>query len=173
MPPRDPQAIQADFPVLVADLIDQLRLVGTVGLLNFVPTIQPTFIVGSRGLQVVSEEVAYNSAEIVSGRLDNPADGTVIADTGVLSAGIHDFKVYMSAAISAGGVCGLTPQWRNAANAANLADWHLACDTGFAVQETEEFSLNVAVNERLRILISGTSTGRFAATIFHKARPIP
>jgi len=173
MPPRDPQAIQADFPVLVADLIDQLRLVGTVGLLNFIPTIQPTFIVGSRGLEVVAEEVAYLSSEIVSGTLDNPANGTVIADSGVLSAGIHDFKLYLSIAVSAGGICGLEPEWRNAANNANLASWTMAADSALAAQQTMEFSLNMAVSERLRVLVQGTNTGRFAAVIFHKARPLP
>lgn len=174
MPPRDPSQVQADFPQLVADLIDQLQLTGSVGILDFQPTILPTFIVGSRGLTVVSEEVVYTSAQVFEGSAGNPAANAVIADTTGLPAGDYDVLCWIGAGIVTVAEETMSLQLRDAANAVTLAEWFVPMADANTSFGGFKFSIALALNERLRILNSaGAVVGRVAGTIMARRRLTP
>ncbi len=174
MPPRDPRDIQADFPVLVADLIDRLQLVGTVGLLNFIPAIQPTFIVGSRGLRVTSEPPVYAQSEIVSATASNPIIAAVITNTAALPAGDYDVKCFLSALAATGGTV-QELQLRNAADSATLATWRMtsiAPTNGIA--QNFEFAVVVGDLQFFRVVnVTAITAGQVAATIMTHIRTVP
>lgn len=174
MPPRDPSKTQLDNPVLVAAMIDELQILGAIGLLDFLPEVRPTFIVGSRGLSIVAEAPVYAPAEIFSGDDLDPAANTVNVDTGQLPAGDYDINVQWNFNITASvGTGAVVLQHRNAANAATLSDWPLS-DNG-AGQGSIQFliSLLLAEDERLRIINNNALTGRVQSTIAIKIRPTP
>lgn len=175
MPARDPQAVQLDFPLLVADLISELRLIGGVGLLNFLPEVRPTYIVGSRAgaLTVTAAPVIYLPAEIATGRTTNPAANAVIVDTGQLAAGDFDVKAFMTAVGATMTRELIELQHRNAANSATINAWQMGMVGGATVHMEVDFSLTIATNERLRVLIGQTLTGICGGTIMFKLRPVP
>jgi len=153
MPERDPSKPQLNFPELVRDLIADLNIIGQVGLLDFVPAVNPVFIVGSRGLTITSQPPVFASAEIFSGRTVQPGALAVIADTGQVLAGTFDIICYMMfAACTVVGSMQL--QHRNAANSATLAAWDFGLhDSRGSYNPTPlVFSLDFAVNERLRFI---------------------
>lgn len=122
MPPRDPNTTQLDNPALVRDLIEQLQILGTIGLLDFVPAVNPVFIVGSRGLAINVERPAYGSANITSAEASLAAASAVVGDTGPLPAGTYDIWANCeTAANAAADGHQMALQHRNAANAATLA----------------------------------------------------
>jgi len=179
MSPRDPSKIQLDFPVLTADLIAQLNLIGTVGLLNFADTVVPTFSVGSRGVSALSEPPTFQSAEIFSGTANNPAAGTVIADTGQLAAGTFDILLHMTLAgrMNVAGDLFII-EHRNAANAATLATLLQIVSVGGAVNFVQDAAMplvgyTIATNERIRAINPGLMLGALAAEIFAHIRPTP
>ncbi len=173
MPPRDPSVTQLDNPELVADLIGQLSVIGTIGLLDFIPAVAPVFIVGSRGLTIESQPVVYAPAEIFDAAALNPAAATVIVDTGQLPAGDYDVNVHMDLAITVGVVQALVLIHRDAADAANLTVWRLhyigPVQRGFDMN----IALRIATNERLIIRNETVLTGRAGGTIAIKRRVTP
>lgn len=177
MPPRDPSKIQLDFPQLTADVIDQLNLVGTVGLLDFAPTVLPVFIIGDRDLSVDASPPVYTSAQIFTGSVFNPAAASVMATTGPLPAGTYD--VFGQIGFTGGSVAAgqVQMQHRNAADAVNLAIMaELALDGGtgrVAVARMSPIGYVIAENERIRVQISTLGAGKFWAQIFAAIRPIP
>ena len=183
MPPRDANRLQLDFPDLAADIIRELRIQGTVGLPDFNDSVQPVYIVSSRGgaLDVTAEPNIFASAEIFSDETVTPAVNGVLADTGQLAAGVFDVKVVMSwaAFTGPGAVTGRFEfQHRNAANAANLSEVPIAwiTDTGF--RDTQfvswTFATVVATNERFRIQnFTGIASARVGTTIMAARRAEP
>lgn len=173
MPPRDPTKVQLDFPLLNADLIRTLRLVGTIGLLDFIPAVQPTFIVGSRGLSITQEKPLYTSSEIFDGQLNNPAANAIVVDTGQVLAGDYDIQCWMAIAHLTGVSNIMEFEHRNAANSANLTRWFIIA--GVANSETfhAEFALTLAENERLRVRSATGTTQSVGATIALKRRLTP
>ena len=184
MPPRDATRLQLDFPDLAADIIRELRIQGTVGLLDFNDSVQPVYIVSSRGgaLDVTAEPNIFGSAEIFSstdaGAL---AANLILADTGQLPAGTYDVKAIVSwvtNAAPAGATGTFDFQHRNAANAANLSNVPLAWETelgdNIASSDTFTFATVLALDERLRfqLLIAGFN-GRVGTTIMAARRPAP
>jgi len=173
MPPRDPVKIQLDFPLLTADLISDLRLTGTIGVLDFAPVVLPVYIVGDRDLTVDAVGVQWLPGEIVDGIANNPAASAILVDTGALAQGIFDIQVSMSGAITVGGGRALILEHRNAANAATLNNWSmLLANTGVSMF-SEQFAMTIALNERLRVIVEAGMTGEVTATIMFKARPAP
>lgn len=151
MPVRDPNKTQLDFPLLVADLIQQLRLTGALGVLDFEPTVLPVFIIGDRGLDVNIQEIVWLPAENFAVTVVNPASGAILIDTGALPAGDYDVISGWTAS-SMQTTMDLQMQHRNAANAATLAFWpgnqNQAGPTG--PDGIRRFALRLALNERLR-----------------------
>lgn len=172
MPPRDPGKVQLDFPLLTADLIAQLRLTGTIGLMDFDPTVRPVFIVGDRDLEVEAVAPVVTPAQITNGAANNPAANQVIVDTGQLPAGNYDILLLMSARFS---LLGGETIWehRDAANAVTLSAWAIETGTDFALSQSLTFSMSIVEDERLRMISGQAGTGRISGTVHHRIRPAP
>ena len=177
MPPRDPTKVQLDFPILVAELIDQLQLLGSVGLLDFNPSVQPVFLIGSRGIVFSSQTPEYGSSEVFSARLNNPLGGTVVVDTGPLTGGTYDIVAEMI--LEGNGTIGqFWPfEHRNAANTATLATLlSLPVTNIVRIRNTRLPMIGYVIgdNERLRMVAAPTSADiMFSGTIFATLRPTP
>lgn len=165
MSPRDPRLTQSDAPQLVADLIRELQLIGApVGLLDFASSIQPVFILGSRGLTVVAEAPVYNDGEVISFRTIGVAANEVLIDTGALAAGVFDIKSSVTFENGGAGLNSIVQlEHRNAANTATLSTWRTAIGAsseGNLVGTGKfDFSFRVIENERFRIVNSALDAG--------------
>lgn len=173
MPPRDPTLVQADFPQLTADLIRELQLVGTIGLMTFIPSIQPTFIVGSRGLTITNEPPPYLSSEIFDAEVVDPGSNVVIVDTGELDAGNFDIILSWEMTQTAAGAEAASMQLRNAANSATLASWFLHPVLDSSVRRIITFGLNILQDQRIRLFNGSIMTGNVSGTIMAKRRVVP
>jgi len=176
MPPRDPSAIQLDFPLLNADLLADLRLIGSLGLLNFLPEVRPTYIIGSRAgaLTVTASPIIYLASEIFDGRASNPAANSVVVDTGALAAGDYDVIFLLTLTNSVMAQEFIQLEHRDAANAVSLTRWPMAGRDGvLSASLTMTFTMTLALNERFRITNGTAITGRVGGTIMAKLRPTP
>ncbi len=173
MPPRDPNKVQLDFPLLTADLIAQLSLTGALGVLDFSPTVVPVFLVGSRGLVVTSTPIEYLQSEIFDGALSDWAANAILLDTGPLAAGTYDIRLWMTIAQTAGANTIGSLEHRDAANAVSLSSWHITNNNGTANAADGEFATNVNLNERFRIRGQVATTGRMGGTLAIKRRVVP
>ncbi len=177
MAQRDADKVQLDFPQLTADVIAALRLTGTLGLFDFSDVVIPTISVGNvRPQTFVANPVTYESGEIFSAYTANPAINTVLVDTGALGAGVYDC-IFGFSYEQINVTMNLEFQWRNAANAANLAAWPNAISN---ITQTGQsmpigpFSLNIGLNERIRVItLLGATTGQISAYMMVALRPTP
>jgi len=179
MAPRDPTRPQLDFPDLTAELITALRLTGQVGLLDFLDGVRPTFLIGIReGVGLTLTTPAFASAGVASDFTQAPAVNAILADTGPLPAGTYDIQVGCSVTNSAGAT-ELQFQHRDAANAANLATWHLIGRTDvnpLAQSMPFNFGYVIGANERLRfqtLVTVGSVQSRFHTYVMTQIRPTP
>lgn len=142
-----PQVIDEQF---VADLIRDLQVVGTLGVLNVSDGIVPVYLLGQRtAFQFEAQDPFYAAGEVFSaGEQTNPAANFVLADTVALPVGTYD----LIATIGQGGNNGLVFrfQHRNAANAADINTWMVAMPP----EDTKRyrFALTIAASERFRVL---------------------
>jgi len=179
MPPRDPNRLQLDFPALVADLIDQLKLTGTVGVLEFTPSVQPVYLVGDRGLSIAAEPPVLESSEIIFNGATNPAAGLPMSDTGQLAAGTYDISASVSFIGSLASVAngGFHLLHRNAADTATLATMLSVVPSTSTINGLGQYPVRghvVALNERFRwITPADVFTGRVETVIAAAARPVP
>lgn len=181
MPPRDPGKSQLDFPLLLADLIRELKLLGApIGLLDFVPSVQPVYIVSARGgaLDVTAAPPIWTSSEIFDGSAASPAAATVIVDTGQLEAGDFDITATVSNVGQNGVSSGeIQLQLRDAANAATIAVPITLPTTQLNVFGSITLpiaGIQIAENERLRIQVITTAmTGMVSGVIMAKRRVTP
>jgi len=177
LPPRDPSKIQLDFPQLIADVIADLNLVGTVGLLDFAPTVLPVYIIGDRDLTVDSVPVAFRSAEIFSGFNAAAGIAAVIADTGALPAGTYDIFAKINLAGSTAAVAHAEVQHRNAANAATLAVLADVPTTSTVTSGNASILHSgyvLAGSERIRIqMLVAALSGGITGVIGARLRPVP
>ena len=114
---RDASRVQLDFPELVADIIRQLSLTGTLGLLEFSDQVTPVYIVAQRAgaLAFTAEQPLFGSAEITFASAVNPLANAILGDTGALAAGDYDIFASIGLvgnAVTVSGRCVL--QHRNA-----------------------------------------------------------
>lgn len=156
MSPRDPSVTQSDAPQLLADLIRELQLVGRpIGLLDFSDSIQPVFIIGSRGLTVVSEQPVYTDGEQLNFKQVGVAINEVLLDTGPLAAGVFDIIASISQQ-NATNLVGNTLDLRhmNAANTVILSQWRTQvgaqAESNALTRAEIEFSFQVAQDERFQ-----------------------
>jgi len=177
--PREPIRPQLDFPELTADLIEQLNLKGQVGLLDFIDSVQPSFIIGIReGIGFTFTAPTFTSAGVFSDFSFAPAVNTVLADTGPLPAGNYDVKAgwsWSNQTASAG--CDM--QHRNAANAANLAEWPHNLQGDASVTNASfpiTFGYTLALNERIRFQVTSanfSAASRVNTWIMVQRRAVP
>jgi len=157
MAERDPSKPQLDFPQLVADIIEQLNLTGQIGLLDFLPTVQPVYLAAARsGVTLGSfDNPTFTSATIFSARTASPVAATTFVDTGQLAAGTYELMAMAEGALHTGGADSwVMLQHRNAANNANLAEI-LGMPAEQNVRQRQGVNLpliryEIALNERLR-----------------------
>ncbi len=181
MAERNAERIQLDFPQLVADVIRQLNLTGTVGLLEFSDQVTPVYIVAQRAgaLDIVTAPVTFESAEVFNGQAWSAAANTVLADTGAMAAGTYDLQLQLSCTASTAAAA--TPfviEHRNAANAVTLAvllSQAIIVTQGAAHSvQTGIFGYVIALNERIRILTPNQLvSGGLSGQIFAALRPTP
>lgn len=182
MAERNASKVQLDFPELIADLIDQLRLGGQVGLLDFLDSVQPTYIVAARegALRLTVEQPLWTSAQIFTDQTNSPAVNAVLATTGQLPAGDYDVKAICTwaniAAAAVGPVFDL--QHRNAADAATLASIPFASVTGAVNTPTGviviDYATTLALDERLRWqLLKAIPPGETSTVIMARRRTTP
>ena len=179
MAPRDPTLPQLDFPQLTADIIRQLRLTGQVGLLNFLDSIRPVYIVAQRegALSITVTPPIFTSADITDATANNPAVNAITGDTGPLPAGNYDVfaSITQSGTLILNGTVQL--QHRDAANAVTLAVLiNIAIDgAGFGHQDDlAPIVYTLALNERLRVQnLGGAIVGVISTVIAAKIRPTP
>ncbi len=180
MPSRDPSKVQLDFPLLVADIINDLSLLGTVGLLDFLDAVRPVYIVAARegALTVTATPPTFSSADVFAGRVQNPAANAVIADTGPLPAGVYDLQASLS--VIGGNVAAVTYdlQHRDAANTSTLATLlQFFFDGGarlFVKSTLPLIGYTIGLNERIRAQNStNVGFGGYMAEIFATIRSTP
>lgn len=177
MPPRNPSGVQLDFPALVADVIRDLRLQGTVGLLDFDTAVQPIYIVGARpgGAIFQQQPIIFDGPSIHAASAQNPAVNSVILDTGQLTAGVFD--VFCSISFDGGATLDGTfdLQHRDAANAVTLAtpfSMAFSQTNNAHTGATPIFALTLTNNDRLRVqTLVNAAQGRCAANIWAQRRP--
>ena len=173
---RDASKVQLDFPQLTADLISVLRLTGTLGLLGLSDVVVPVVNVANiRPTDVTIAPVDYDSAEIFNGDVIGPGANAVILDSGARAAGIYD--VFMGCSMLSSAITSsLRFEWRNAANAANLAVWPTIISGAAVVANSlpiGPFGVNLGLNERIRLLSLTANAGRVAGWLMMALRPTP
>lgn len=178
MAERNANFVQTDFPELVADIIRQLRLTGTVGLLGFSDQIVPVYIAAQRegALAIELSPVVYTSPTIFSGTASSPAAGTVIVDTGQLPVGDYDVFANLNHAGASTSDSNIALEHRNAGNSATLANLLLGAITGGAQPLTmtlQNMGYRLALDERLRIIVGGLFAGPVSGVIGAIRRPTP
>ncbi len=149
VPVFDIGRITGATPTVVTTLADTQGVrVGTIGAINYLPV----------------EGTRFDDGDVTnSGRTTNPMAGDVIVDSGAFpNSGTHRVDAWMAndAALSLFEV-----QWRNAANSATLATWGIIIGTGQATFNWGPFILNMALNERIRIVSVAAITGNTNATV--------
>ena len=100
-------------------------------------------------------------AWISSGRLVNPAIDAVLLDTVALAAGTRTPHAIVTSTVSAQ----FELQWRDAANAATLRSQMLSVVALDTVEVTFNQPIQMALNERLRILAVGTIVGTVSVSM--------
>lgn len=176
---RDASQVQLDFPELVADIIGQLNLTGTVGVLGFSDQVTPVYIVAQRAgaLAITLTPPLFASAAIFSGSAANPVANTILADTGPLPAG--DYDIFASMVVRASAVANsfMVLQHRDAGAGATLAELLLLPLDGTVVAAEvvlQSMLYTLALNESLRVLTStNTIAGVVACVIGAVIRPTP
>lgn len=179
MPPRNPQKIQLDFPQLTADVIRQLLLTGApVGLLDFLPSVQPVYVVAERNPLTVTP-IIFSSGAFFTNSTLSPAANAVLADTGPLTAGTYDVFANGNFAGLQGGLAHLQLQHRDAADAATLATLLTigisASPHLFQHGDLPLTGITIAANERLRWqwVSAGAGNGNAGTTIAAQIRAVP
>ncbi len=137
-------------PTVITTLVDAQGVrVGTIGAVNYLPV----------------EATRFDDTDVTnSGVVVNPAAAQVIVDSGAFpNSGNHRVDVWMAS----NGALGLFEiQWRNAANAATLATWGFILGTaGESTFNWGPFILNMALNERIRIVTVAAIVGSVNATV--------
>jgi len=170
MAERDASKVQLDFPELTADLIRQLRLTGTVGLLELLDQVRPVYIVAQRegALSITVAPPIFNSSAIFTGAVTDPLANTNIFDTGPLPAGDYDIFAGMGADGTVVVPTSLQIEHRNAADAANLAILLQLPMTasGFDRRaELQAMRYSINLNERFRFRVPQNFIGRVNGTM--------
>ncbi len=155
-------------------LTEQVVPIFDIGqLVGAAPTVVTT-TVGTQGIRIgtagtaalVVAQPPLEDANVTDGGFSvNPGAAAVLVDTGALGAGDRTFDAYMNGSA----LYDLIIEWRNAANTANIATWSLLVG-GVGVGNNVHWgphNLNLANNERLRILTGGAVVGTVSSVMHH------
>lgn len=138
-----PQSLDDDA---VVDIIRDLQVAGTLGVLNVSDGIVPVYLLGQRTAFAFEVQTpSFDAAEWFSvGELTNPGS-TVLADTGQLVAGTYDVQIIVES--SAAG--SMRFEHRNAANAADVNAQFISTNVGGG--SVWSLALTALANERFRV----------------------
>lgn len=174
LPPGTPEV---DDPILLADLIRILSIKGALGKMRVADIVLPIVSLGDVVQPTVEvRQAAFRSTDIFGGAgVVAPAVNTILADTGPLPAGVYDVALYASSNDSGSAAARTRVEHRDAANAANLAQWDLQTasqDQTAIWSPWITFGYELALNERLRMLnvLVGQANKVHIATIFARLR---
>ncbi len=128
-----------------------------------------TTLAGSQGVRVgtvnrttalLNAPIETNDADVTdSGVVVNPGAATVLADTGALTLNNFLVEVHFSSTV----IADFRIEWRNAANAANVASWSSFADShGYTLGP---WNLRLAASERIRILNIAAVVGSVTAVV--------
>jgi hypothetical protein len=97
------------------------------------------------------------------GLKSSPASGTVLADSGQLPVGSRSASMWLSANIA----CTVVFEYRNDTNSANVMSqiFHLSAVSPVVIPLLTGY-INVAVDERFRVVTSGLALGQIQASLF-------
>jgi hypothetical protein len=107
-------------------------------------------------LSIASALAAWDTAGIQV----NPAASAVLADSGPKAGGAFDALVILGANVAVVA----TVEWRNAANTANVKSQVIAVGANQVIQL--KFPVDLALNERVRVLNNAAVTGSVQASVF-------
>ena len=160
MAERNADKVQLDFPELTSDIIAAVRLTGTLGLFDMSDVVIPTISVGNiRPTITTLIPPTFTSAGVFSNQSTAPALNAILADSGPLPAGDYDVIVGWSQSRNTN-PSNVELQHRNAANAANLAEWPNVLEgtnNPLANFMPINFGYTLSLNERLRFQVLTTA----------------
>lgn len=116
--------------------------------------------VGTSAAHLTVGEPAHDAADVFQTSASSPTGGTILSDTGQLTAGIHRIEVWTGQ--DSGSQEHLQLEWRNAANNATLATWNLLSVGQF---HFGPIYTDMATNERFRLQQIGNSAASVFTTI--------
>lgn len=102
-----------------------------------------------------------HAAWFTEGKKSSPSDNTLLADSGALTAQEWQVTILISSTIAAK----VRIQHRNAANTGNIAQ-HEVSVGGSAPYNTPILRIQVADNERIRVVTEGVILGDVQASLF-------
>ncbi len=175
-------------PALQARVVRQFNLRGELAPFNLTENVIPTIdigrlvgadptvvttLAGSQGVRVgttVGEHVrtqvpAIEDGNVVDGGFSvNPGAAALLVDGGPVSSSRNrTIDIYLNG----NAIYDLIVEWRNAANAANLATWSLLVG-GVGVSAPVHWgphNLNMLLNERVRVVTGGAVVGTVSSAI--------
>lgn len=166
----NPRVPQVNDPELEAALNRVLRIIGPMGKLNVADTVVPVVnLVDVTTPTILVETPAFTTGEQFGGaEISGPVAGQIFADTLGLTAGTYDVIVILGNTDNSSDKS-FTIQHRNAADSANLFEWHMPMSSG---NYDLKYSTIFAQGERLRVLLGATAspTSEWSAAIFAKRR---
>ncbi len=174
-------------PELAAEVVRQFNLKGALAPFNLTEDVVPIFDIGtlvravdptvvtttdgSQGLRVgtltgqaiqVRTPPLLDTLVVDGGFSINPGAGVLLADGGPQSVTEKYYKITISCNVAHDFVI----EWRNAADAANLATWSvLVGGPSSSVFTFETFVQPTAANERIRVVNGRALVGTAAATV--------
>lgn len=114
--------------------------------------------------QIIQNTISLYDGEKVAGSvLTNPADTTVIVDTGQLDEGNYLFGFIMESSVAAN----VDVQHRNAANGANIDFVRIRISDAGTEYPLFPSKIKIETNQRIRLVMSGGITGEIQANIFY------
>lgn len=105
----------------------------------------------------------YDGIKVAGSVLTNPADTTVMVDTGQLEEGNYLFGFIIEASVAAN----VDIQHRNAANSANIDFIKIRVANAGTEYPLFPSKVRINTNQRVRLVMSGGITGEIQANIFY------
>lgn len=114
--------------------------------------------------QIIQNTISLYDGEKVAGSvLTNPADATVIVDTGQLDEGNYLFGFIIENSVAAN----VDIQHRNSANNANIDFMRVRIANAGTEYPIFPSKIKIETNQRIRLVMSGGITGEIQANIFY------
>lgn len=150
-----PQVVDEAF---VDDMVRDLQVVGTMGVLDVADGIVPVYLLGQRtAFKVEIEEPSFKFTELFTEGFQGSAPAaTLMAETGQLPVGIYDFWVHFGGA-SAVATGRYVLRWLDAALAEKII-WTPDAGQEYGGSHSLKFALELATGEGIEVETLATVT---------------